>query len=296
MKKRWRHDTRVIIGGGAVVLVIAALAYWQGGNLLGAKSTTPGIVLAQGETYVVKYTTSASVPTVKIEICRGTRCSTLAAKAPGTQLPVDVPKNYTLGAAFFKVMERNKAGALTGKVQKTVSIIVVGAANPGESLPSDEDLNSKPTVTPTPVNSIFGGGLTFLSKPTITPVPKPPVIEYKLKHVCIRERLGEEIGRTMLVEWEPKTAILGYRFGKGDLSSKPWWYPTKTTGATITPLLNGFYAEIPLSVNRYFEIQLKPAATIWRDSVGSEIYTFDAGNPNPPGSRLSEQKCLYTNP
>lgn len=308
MKKQLRHDTRVIIGGGVVVLVIAALAYWQGGNFLGAKSTTPGIVLAQGETYTMKYTTSATVPTVKIEICRGTKCSTLVSKAPGTQRAVTVPRTYTLGAAYFKVSERNKAGVLTGKIQKTVAIIVVGAANPERDSESEDSDDT--TATPVPTFSFTGGGLKLSSKPTVTPVPKPPVIEYKLKHVCIQERRGE-IERSILVEWEPKTAILGYRFGTGDLSAKPWWYPSKTTGATIIPLLNGYYAQIPIYFYRTFEIQLKPASTIWRESVGSEIYKFDAGaepliiegDPISPGSILppgvtpsSARKCLYTNP
>ena len=265
------------------------MAFWQDGFLLGAKTKVPGLILSQGQTYTVTYTTSLKVPSVKIELCRGKTCSTLATKASGTKQDVSVPHDYSIGGAQFKISERNSAGKLTGKVQKTiVATITAGAAVP----------KLQPTATPTatpPFSYKFNGGTSLSSpKPTITPVPKPPVIAYKLKHLCIEEKHGE-IGRLMIVEWEPKTAILGYRFGKGDLNTKPWWYPSTITGATIIPLLNGYIAQIPISGYPTIEIQLKPASTLWRDSGGSEIYTFDTGAV-PQDAKSPAQRCLYSNP
>ncbi|MBI3255835.1 MAG: hypothetical protein HYZ63_02590 [Candidatus Andersenbacteria bacterium] len=301
--KRVSQHTKWVVGGGAVVTaVIIVLAFWQGDFLLGAKSTTAGAIISQGEKYEVAYTTSAKVPSVKIEICRGTKCQALAAKATGRKTKVTVPKNYTLGAAFFKVMERNTAGALTGKIQRSIPIVVIAAANE-EKEPDDSDTKN------TASGSMIGGNAPISARLTPTPEAKPPVIAYKLKHVCIQERSGE-IGRSLQVEWEPKTAILGYRLGNGDLSAKPWWYPSTNLGATIIPLLNGYYAQIPIYGYPTLEIQLKPAATIWRDSGGSEIYRFDAGPeplivagaPIPPGAKLPPRvtpsparRCLYTN-
>ncbi|MBI3251636.1 MAG: hypothetical protein HYZ62_01860, partial [Candidatus Andersenbacteria bacterium] len=288
-----------------VAAVILGIAFWQDGFWLGAKTKVPGLILSQGQTYVATYKTTPKAPSVKIELCRGKKCSTLAAKAAGMKKNVDVPKDYSIGGAQFKISERNAAGALTGKIQKTIAVtITAGAAVP----------RSQPTAPPaaTPTFSFNFPGSTFLpsAEPTAAPAPKPPVIAYKLKLVCIQER-RDDIARSMLVEWEPKTAILGYRFGKGDLSTKPWWYPSMNTGASIIPLLNGYYAQIPTYGYPKIEIQLKPALPIWRDTGGSEIYTFDAGpeplivagGPIAPGAKLPPrvtpappQKCLYRNP
>ena len=303
--KHGRHEMKVLAGGAAVAAIILGLAFWQDGFWLGAKTKVPGLILSQGQTYTATYTTTPKAPTVKIELCRGKTCSTLAVKVAGKQKAVDVPGDYPIGAAQFKISERNSAGRLTGKVQKTIAATITA----GGGVPKQQP-KSMSTATPTFSYTFTGGTSLSSPKPTITPVPKPPVIAYKLKHVCIQERRGE-IGRSMVVEWEPKTAILGYRFGSGDLSGKPWWYPSTNLGATIIPLLNGYYAQIPLYGYPTFEIQLKPSATLWRDSGGSEIYTFDAGpeplvvagDPIPPGAKLPPrvtpsppQKCLYTNP
>jgi hypothetical protein len=299
MRKRYLHNAWVIGGGAIVVVVILALASWQYGGFLGAKTNTPGIVLAQGETYTMAYKTSATVPTVKIEICRGTKCTTLAVKASGSQLPVEVPKNYTLGAAFFKVSERNKAGALTGKIQKTVSIVVVGAANP---TPKEED---KPAVTPTATPTFdFSSNAFFSALATITPTPKLPTPKppqaplLRIYYACVKFEANRPAPVGVVeVSWQaPRGSLLGFRpVGATDWQLAPLRIPDDGPITSINQF--GFAAgtKWSLGYNQDYDLKLfrSPGGPNISESL---IKTYRANSGPAPSPTQSRTRCITPMP
>lgn len=272
-----------------VVAVVLALASWQGGFFIGAKSTTAGAVISQGETYEVVYTTSAQVPSVKIEICRGTKCQALANKATGTKTTVKVPKNYTLGAAFFKVMERNASGSLTGKIQRTIPIVVIAAANV-PIVPDDSDTKNSPSPTAstsTPASISFIGGGVGLVAPTPQPTPapslsfKPQIGSYCMYFPGYHNYVGSMYAT---VEWFGSDTFMGIRYRlKGH---EGWSLADRVTkngdrfvsSLYFSPNLTGGY----LDYNQQFEVQIFSLFDKMQIAgVPSQIYSLSSGSRLP---------------
>lgn len=315
--KRKQKKQLWLIAGGAVVLVMALLLAWRLGLFASARSTTAGIILAQGERYEIVYTTSATVPRVKLEICRGTRCQTLAGSASGTRTTITVPRNYALGAAFFKVMERNTAGQLTGRIQRTIPIVVIAAANNPDTETDDEedndqenrqDSNSQPntnsnsttppastTNTGGSSSSNTGGGIVAVATPTRqAPTPVPTVVPLvKFYYACVTfegTRNGQPFG-TIKVSWQgPRDGALGFR----PVGVEEWQYTQPQRSDQHPRLFNlfGFAPESKWKLGYGQDYELRYFNNVGGPKIpDSLIKTFRANTGPPPSPYVSRTRC-----
>lgn len=321
------HNAWVVIGGGVILAVILGLALWQGGAFLGARVENGRLILAQGEEYTVGYVTSSSVPSVKIDLCliyNQEDCTTLAAKATGSEFKVKVPTDYAVGDSFFKVSERNSSGQLTGVIQRRIPVLVteVTKIKPSSSsgtgvfapVPTAKQSPYIPSVSVAPVTNDASFLATLLKllfpssnpstpgvspTPTYSPAATPPILDYAIEAAeCISNRTNQY---EVQVLWKPATATLIYK-----TKDQAAW--STIPDSALSPTGQGYSARIfstqdglqgSLQAMEEFQLQLVPKELQWRDKVGSEVYLYSSGpliqigQEAPPGSKPAPNSTLY---
>lgn len=126
-----------VIGVVGVTFIAVIAVYFQ--NYLATRVIGPSgvrVAIRQGQTVTVQINTS-SAPSVKVELCQENskpeKCQTLAARATGKQIAVRIPATYPIGKAIIKVVERDRVGNITGRVQYRRAVLVAKGLSPTQS-------------------------------------------------------------------------------------------------------------------------------------------------------------------
>jgi hypothetical protein len=272
------------IGGAALVVLVFLAAYFSdflSSRVLSRQGGRASV--KQGEDIVLSITTSKTTPFVKIEICQEkktlTNCKTLKDKAAGKQVAVRIPTTYPLGKAVVRILERDKAGKLTSKVQYARPVLVTKGASPSQN--TDQGGGG---------GSGGGGGGNNSSNDSN---PPPAVVNATLTGVCI-----DVSDFDVNISWTPSnTAVIKYRL----VGQPNWMYPIcgfgcnpyyDSNNSRVVTIFNGFNGtQDRLPFNTDFEFYFDPVYNSPPGTQPSQIYRFNSG-PGPFGPS-GQRRCVY---
>src|SRR5689334_15784100 len=123
MASHLRLNPWLVVVGVAAVVVFASFAGLS--QYISTKAKPVPNKLQPGDNYPVNYTTSKSVPSVRIDLCSdstNTPCVPMVANATGKQTVIVIPGTFATGQAHINVLERDASQKLTGTIQRTTFV------------------------------------------------------------------------------------------------------------------------------------------------------------------------------